>query len=281
MRNGRQSVACSSKPDFGWSGRAEARRSTQTFQVAYTDRTELGRTNRYLAESLPTWAALLLTGGAIALIAACAPHGSSVEGQVVEVSNPEAPASQWTLVPAAGAYVIVYWTGTAPGFHASTECLHAAIGKTDERGRFEIPGWWGAPKPYPVYLRETGIVAYKPGYVGQSEYRNPDAPNTRTLVRSKLPVEQRLAILSGLAEAGCHRDAFNLIPLEDKQGVAAGFYRALYDEAMALGPHPPKFNHYLVRLRAKAGIPEPPEPPWKVQILRPGGPQPAAPEPVK
>jgi hypothetical protein len=241
----------------------------------------LSRANRYLAESLPTWSRLLLAGSAIALIAACASHGSSVEGQVVEVSNAEAPASQWTRVPAAGAYVIVYWTGMVAGFHASTECLHAAIGKTDERGRFEIPGWWAAPKPYPVYLRETGVVAYKPGYVGQSEYRDPNAQNTRTLVRSKLPVEQRLAMLSGLAEAGCHRDAFNLIPLEDKQGVAAAFYRALYDEAVALGPLPPNLNHYLVRIRAKAGIPEPPEPPWKVQILRPGEPQPAAPAPAK
>jgi hypothetical protein len=86
---------------------------------------------------------------------------------------------------------------------------------------------------------------------------------------------------SGLAEAGCHRDTFNLIPLEDKQGVAPGFYRALYDEAMALGPHPPGLDHYLVRIRAKAGVPEPPEPAWKVQILRRGGPQPAAPAPVK
>lgn len=225
--------------------------------------------------------ARILTTGAIGLIAACASHGSSVEGQVVEVSNPEAPASQWTRVPAAGAYVIVYWTGTAAGFHASTECLHAAIGKTDERGRFEIPGWWAAPKPYPVYLRHTGVIVYKPGFDTSPEDRDPGAPVARTLVRSKLPVEQRLEQLTWFAEAGCHRDTFNLIPLEDKQGVAAGFYRALYDEAMALGPHPPKFNHYLVRLRAKAGVAEPPEPPWKVQILRPGGPQPAAPAPAK
>jgi hypothetical protein len=242
----------------------------------------LGRANRHLAKSLPTWAALLLAGSAIALLAACASHGSSVEGQVVEVSNPEAPSSQWTHVPAAGAYVIVYWTGTAPGFHASTECLHAAIGKTDERGRFEIPGWSAAPKPYPVYLRKTGVLVYKPGFVSEIEHREPDEPVVRTLIPSPSPpAEQRLAMLSGLAEAGCHRDTFNLIPLEDKQGVAAGFYRALYDEAMALGPQPPKFNHYLVRIRAKAGIPEPPEPPWKVQILRPGEPQPAAPAPAK
>jgi hypothetical protein len=225
---------------------------------------------------------LLLAGSAIALIAACASHGSGVEGQVVEVSNPEAPASQWTRVPAADAYVIVTWTGMVAGLHASTECLHAAIGKTDASGRFEIPGWGAAPKPYPVYRRETFVTVYKPGFDTSSDDRNPGAAVSRTLVRSRLSVEQRLERLTWFAQVGCiDRETFKPRPFADTQGITARFYRALYEEAQALGPHPPRLNHHLTTLRQMAGIPEPPEPPWKVQILRPGGPQPAAPAPAK
>jgi hypothetical protein len=230
---------------------------------------------------LCSWTALILAGNAIALLAACASHGSSIEGHVVEVSNPEAPAGQWKRVPSGGAYVIVTWLGTVPGAHATTACLHAAIARTDERGRFEVAGWWAVPKPYPVYARYTAVLVYKPGLEIMSEAGGPDALGARTLIRSQLSVERRLERLTWLAESGClDRETFEDRPFEDAQGVAANFYRALYDEAMALGPHPPRLNHHLATLRKRAGIPEPPEPPWKIQILRPGGPQPAAPAPA-
>jgi len=229
------------------------------------------------------WITWLLAGSAIGIVAACASHGSSVEGQVIEVSNPEAPPTQWTRVPSAGAYVIVEWTGMVASAHARTTCLNAAIGRTDERGRFNIAGWWAVPKPYPVYLRGTAVTAYKPGFTFGPEpgNRDPDAPVVRTLAPSKLPVERRLEMLARLAERGCpDRESYKSLPLEDPQGVAASFYRALYDDAMSLGPLPPKYDGHLRPIREKAGIPEPPEPAWKVQILRPGGPQPAAPAPA-
>jgi hypothetical protein len=221
----------------------------------------------------------VLAGSAIALLMVCASHGASVEGQVFEVTNPEAPAGDWTHIPSVDAYVIVTWTATVPGLHVTSTCLHAAIGKTDGRGRFNVSGRW-MPKPFPVIPRDPAVVVHKPGYLQHSESRNPGAPIARTLVRAKLPVEQRLERLSWLAESGClDSEAFKTRPLGDAQGIAAGFYRALYDEAVGLGPLPPKLNHYLVPIRAKAGVPEPPEPPWKVQILRPGTPQTAAPAP--
>lgn len=235
-----------------------------------------------LLRPLPGWPALILAGGVIGVLGACASHGSSVEGQVLEVSNPEAPASEWKRVPSADAYVIVTWLGTVPGTHATTACLHAAIARTDERGRFAVAGWWAAPKPYPVYARHTGVVVYKPGFDSTSEGGDADAPMVRTLVRSKLSVERRLERLTWFADTGClDRESFEDRPFDDAQGIAGHFYRALYEEAQALGPHPPRLNHHLATLRKKAGIPEPPEAPWKVQILRPGGPQPAAPAPAK
>jgi hypothetical protein len=221
-------------------------------------------------------AALILAAGASGLLAACVSHGASVEGQVFEVVNAEAPASQWTRVPSADAYVIVHWTGSVPGPHVSSVCLHAAIGKTDERGRFEVSGRWAAPKAYLVIPRDPAIMVYKPGFDQQSDSRQPGAPVVRTLVRSKLPAEQRIALLSAHAEAGClDQETFKTLPLGGAQGVAARFYRALYEEAQALGPLPPRLNHHLATLRDKAGVPQPPEPPWQVRIIRPQGPRPA------
>jgi hypothetical protein len=225
--------------------------------------------------------ALIVTGGAIGLCTAGASSAASIAGQVYEVANPEAPPGEWIRVPSIDAYVIVTWTAAVPGLHVTSTCLHAAIGKTDGRGRFEVSGRW-PPKPFPVIPRDPAVVVHKPGYLQHAESRNPGAAPTRTLVRAKLPVDQRLERLSWLAESGCREsETYKLLPLGDPQGAAAGFYRALHDEALGLGPIPPKLDHYLVPIREKAGIPEPPEPAWKVQILRPGGPQPAAPVPAK
>src|SRR5262245_57574755 len=127
--------------------------------------------------------------GAIGLLAGCAWHGTGVEGQVFEVVE--------TRLPSADAYVIVYWTATAPDIaHFRTMCLHATIGKTDERGRFEVPGWWGAPKIRPVIPHAPEVMVYKPGFDRKADSRNTDGPIVHTLVRSKLTAEERVATLS-------------------------------------------------------------------------------------
>lgn len=224
----------------------------------------------------------LILVGAIGFIAACASHGASVEGQVFEAMNPEAPASQGTRLPSADAYVVVHWTATVPQLgHATSTCLRAAIGKTDERGRFEVSGWWALPKFYPLIQRDPAVMVYKPGLDQQSDSRNPGAPTVRTLVRSKLTAEQRIAVLSLYAEAGCmDHGTFTTALLADPQGIAPRFYRALYEEAQALGPLPPASNHHLATLREKAGIPPPAEPPWQIRAIQPQGPRPAAPAPT-
>ena len=223
----------------------------------------------------------LIVLGTIGCLAACASHGARVDGQVFEAASPEAPTGQGARVPSADAFVVVYWTATVPQLgHATTMCLRAAITKTDERGRFEVSGWWAAPKLYPAIQRDPGVMVYKPGFDQQSDSRDPGAPIVRTLVRSKLAGEQRVAALSLYADAGCRDDAFTPVPLVDPTGIAARFYRALYDEAQALGPLPPAANHHLATLREKAGIPPPPEPPWQIRAIQPGGPRPAAPAPT-
>lgn len=240
-----------------------------------------GRASRYLPEPFSNWTALILLGGAVGLLAACASRGASVEGQVFEAVNPEAPMIQWTRLPSADAYVIVHWQGTIPKpGHAGSVCLHAAIGKTDERGRFKVAGWSAAPKVYPVIQWEPTVMVYKPGFDQQPDYRDPGTPIVRTLARSKLVAEQRVALLSMYADAGCRdHDTFKTIPLGGLQGVAAHFYRALYEEAQALGPLPPGSDHDLATLREKAGVPPPAEPPWQIRAIRPQGPHPVAPAP--
>src|SRR5262245_45695178 len=177
---------------------------------------------------LARWIALILASGSAGLLGACASHGSGVEGQVFEVVNPEAPASDWKRVPSGDAYVIVMWTGTVPGAHATTACLRAAIVRTDERGRFAVAGWWAMPKPYPVYARNTSVDVYKPGFDSASEGGTAETPVERTLVRSKLSVERRLERLTWWADAGClDRESFEDRPFGDAQGVGGQFFRAL------------------------------------------------------
>lgn len=242
----------------------------------------LGRASRYLPQPLSSWTALILVGGAFGLAAACVAHGAGVEGQVFEVVNPEAPMSQWTRVPSADAYVIVHWQGTIPRpGHGESVCLHAAIGKTDARGRFEVSGSWAAPRGFPVIRSDPAVMVHKPGFDQLSDFRSGSAPVVRTLVRSKLAAEQRVALLSGYAETGCRdHDTFMMIPLGDPQGVATRFYRALYEEAQALGPFPPALDHHLATLREKAGVPQPAEPPWQIRATPPQRGRAVAPAPV-
>ena len=150
---------------------------------------------------------LILAAAAIGLSAACAAHSGSVEGQVFEVVNPDAPPSQWTRVPSADAYVVAHWMGSSPGVvHASVACLHATIGKTNERGGFNLSGEWTPPRTFLVFRRDPAVMVYKPGFDQHSEFRNSSTPVVRTLVRSKLPVEERIALLSMYAETGCRDD---------------------------------------------------------------------------
>jgi hypothetical protein len=196
-------------------------------------------------------AALFLAAGALGLLAPVPLLGANVKGQVFEVVNPS------TRVPSVGAYVIVHWTATVPGLHASSVCLHAAVGKTDERGRFNVAGQWATPRAL-VIPKDAAVMVYKPGFDDLSELRKPGSGVVRTLYRTKLPVEQRMGLLSAYADAGCRdHETFRNIPLGNTQGVAAGFYRALYEEANALGPLPASLNHDLATLRDKAGVSPP------------------------
>jgi hypothetical protein len=231
----------------------------------------LGRASRYL-----------VVAATIGLLAPCASHGASVEGQVFEVVNPEMPMGQWTRVPSADAYVIVHWQGTIPRLgHAESVCLHAAVGKTDARGRFQVSGSWAAPKGFPVIRSKPAVMVHKPGFDQQSDFRSGSAPIVRTLARSKLAAEQRVALLSMYADIGCRdHGTFKTIPLGDPQGVATDFYRALYEEAQALGPLSPESSHHLATLRERAGVPPPAEPPWEIRAIRPQGVHPAAPAPA-
>lgn len=242
----------------------------------------LGRASRYPSRACSIWTSRILVGGVCGLAAACVAHGAGVEGQVFEVVNPEASMSQWTRLPSPDAYVIVHWQGTIPRLgHYESVCLHAAIGKTDARGRFEVSGSWAMPKGFPVIRRDPAIMVYKPGFDQQSDFRSGSAPVVRTLVRSKLAAEQRVALLSMYAEAGCRdHDTFKTIPLGDRQGIAARFYRALYEEAQALGPLSPASNHHLATLREMAGVPPPAEAPWQLRAIPPQGMRPVAPAPT-
>ena len=187
--------------------------------------------------------------------------------------------SQWARVPSADAYVIVHWQGTIPRLgHAESVCLHAAIGKTDAQGRFEVSGSWAAPKGFPVFRRDPAVMVHKPGFDQQSGFRGGSAPVERTLVRTKLDAEQRVVLLSMIAESGCwDHDTIRIIPLRDPQRVAAPFYRALYDEALTLGPLSPKSNHALATLRDRAGVPQPAPPPPQIRAIRPQQVRPATP----
>ena len=215
-----------------------------------------------------------LAGGTIALAAACMTHAASVEGQVFELVNPDAPPSRWSRLPAANAYVIVTWQGTVPRLgHSGSVCLHAVVGKTDERGRFEVSGSWPPPKEFPVIPREPAVMVYKPGFDPQSDYSSRGAPIVRTLARSKLAAEQRVALLALYAESGCRDDnTFKTTLAGSPHGVADRFYRTLYEEARALGPLRPDLNHHLMSIREKAGVPEP-EQPRQIRVIPPQGPR--------
>src|SRR5688500_14953495 len=114
---------------------------------------------------------LILAAAAIGLSAACAAHSGSVEGQVFEVVNPDAPPSQWTRVPSADAYVVAHWMGSSPGVvHASVACLHATIGKTNERGGFNLSGEWTPPRTFLVFRRDPAVMVYKPGFDPEPVY---------------------------------------------------------------------------------------------------------------
>ena len=242
-------------------------------------RSPFSRASRYLRKPIPIWVSRILLGAALGFLAAGTSHGASVAGQVFEVVNPEAPMSQWTRLPSTDAYVIVSWFDSVPRpGHASSVCLHTAICKTDEHGRFNVSGSWAAPKVFPVIRKDSAVYVYKPGFDQQSDGRGNGAPVVRTLVRSKLAAEHRVALLSMAAESGCRdHDTYKIIPLGDPQGIAVSFYRALYEEALTLDPPPHKFNHYLMPLREMAGVPEPPPPKWEIRAIRPRAPRPAAP----
>ena len=121
--------------DFGTRTNSRRLRAVRTCIM----RSPFSRASRYLLKPIPIWVSRILLGVALGFLAAGTSHGASVAGQVFEVVNPEAPMSQWTRLPSTDAYVIVSWFGTVPRpGHTSSVCLHTAIGKTDEHGRFNL-----------------------------------------------------------------------------------------------------------------------------------------------
>jgi hypothetical protein len=190
-----------------------------------------------------------------AALAAGSAYGQNVQGTVFEVVDSHLPQAEWRRVPSADAFVIVHWTGSRPGFgHYESVCLQAAIGKTDERGRFSIS------EPPPLHstlmvFRDTPAVAvYKPGFDTPPK-RDIWAPQSEwSLLPTKLSREQRAIVAESLLGLGCRDGTGRLIPLTDPQGVLPALRRAVLEES------PPK-----------------PESPMQVDVLPRSGPLRAAP----
>lgn len=109
-----------------------------------------------------------LLGGAAVLLAciACASRGDPLHGRVFEVSNPEAPPSEWRLVPLADVDVLVVWQGQLLDNPVDDHlvCLRATYTKTRDDGGFSVAGWKQRPQWRWIYGVEAISFAYKAGY---------------------------------------------------------------------------------------------------------------------
>lgn len=171
--------------------------------------------------------ASLICAVGFASLPGCAWHGSSVQGQILEIENPDSPPLKWKKTPASGAFVIVQWSGTVPRpVDATSVCLHTSITKADENGRFAVPGWWALPKPYPVIGIYAHISAYKPTYLVL------DSPNDELtyLRREHGNAEDRLFTLEIMSDVGCWDDK----KVSDPENQLGAYYIALYEEALRL-----------------------------------------------
>jgi hypothetical protein len=111
-----------------------------------------------------------LWGGAAVLLLFIASQvliarGDAVEGRVLEVTNPDAPPADWSLIPVSGAEVLVVWRGDLLDnpVDTSIQCVRALRVRTHSDGRFAVPGWWTLRRDWVFGIRGASY-AFKPGY---------------------------------------------------------------------------------------------------------------------
>ena len=155
------------------------------------------------------------------LVSGCGFHGSNVSGYVYEWVDQSKPLSMDNLKPVNNAYVVAIWTGTIPRpIDAGSTCLNVKLGKTDENGYYQIPGWYRIPRFYPVLMNEVAIRKYKSGYK-QKEW-------THFLVPAMQTADDRIRYIDSIVSIPCQEignDLYReLLPL----------YEAALQEAQSL-----------------------------------------------
>lgn len=155
----------------------------------------------------------------VTVLIAAGAQAQDVSGRVFELTATG-------RAPSANAFVIVHWTGRRPGFgHYESVCIQAAIGRTDEQGRFAIQEPPPLRSSFLVFRDDPAIAVWKPGYDEQSR-----KAGEWTLEPTKASVEMRKAMADGLGSYGCSDNKGMLLPLTDPQGVLGDFRRALEAE---------------------------------------------------
>jgi len=139
--------------------------------------------------------------------------GGAETGKVVDMT---------TSKPIPDAIVVVEWTGHLG--YSGTFCLHAATTKSDEHGKYIVPGWVKESKYSGATDRDVYVAAYKPGYTRSDKYEK-DIIYLQPFTGTR---EERLEYLEKVARtSSCHlagESERSLFPL----------YEAVYDEAKAL-----------------------------------------------
>ena len=101
------------------------------------------------------------------LVASCDYRGSAKEGTVLEVTNFEAPSTEWKFRPIPGAEIAVYWEGLRrwPSHGGRAYCLAVTYVTSDAAGRFHAEGR-SVPRAVDGISEITPIsLAYVPGFV--------------------------------------------------------------------------------------------------------------------
>lgn len=175
------------------------------------------------------------------LLPGCAFYRSGVSGYVYEWVDPSKQPTQDNLKPVADAYVVAKWSGTVPTpvAHATSNCLHVALARTDSTGRYEIPGWFRFPKFYPVFVNKPSINEYKPGYVNK-EWLSSMQFN---LVPSTQTPDERIESLYRTASYYCEEIG------DDLHRTLLPLYKALLEEAQSLKGVSPTQRYVIDGLR--------------------------------
>lgn len=100
----------------------------------------------------------------------CACLAALLPGCVGQTGVSGVVVDQDTHKPIEGAYVQVYWTGAGGGLvdSGAARCLHTAVARSDENGKFSVPAWRHF-SPLNVFLDKDSIyptlMLYRAGYV--------------------------------------------------------------------------------------------------------------------